>query len=179
MRLRGDISAPFGERYAPEGKRPVPREKIRGNRGGLRVRKTVRYSLQYTVKKTILSTSQSPALRTERRVFAKDSAPRRSGAVRARHDCAAKISVLGERFGISRTSASAAASAPLPRPSARWRSSARTAVRPPSSPTASAEPRQGSRPKACASWPVCECWDKPQTAGRCVYWNRREPGFEA
>lgn len=34
------------------------------------------------------------------------------------------------------------------------------------SPTASAEPRQGSRPKACASWPVCECWDKPQTAGR-------------
>ncbi|MFR3921949.1 MAG: hypothetical protein ACLTYN_08205 [Dysosmobacter welbionis] len=64
------------------------------------------------------------------------------------------------------------------RPSARWRSSARTAVRPPSSPTASAEPRQGSRPKACASWPVCGCWDKPQTAGRCVYWNRREPGFE-
>ena len=81
-------------------------------------------------------------------------------------------------FGAGTTSASAAASAPLPRPSARWRSSARTAVRPPSSPTASAEPRQGSRPKACASWPVCGCWDKPQTAGRCVYWNRREPGFE-
>lgn len=115
--------------------------------------KQSKYGLEYTFKKTILSTSQSaappcgearlwlafpnrwaqsrPPMRGARYSALKavqgDPKPSpHAGArsrmgfrstpgrgVRARHDCAAKISVLGERFGISRTSASAASGSVL------------------------------------------------------------------
>ena len=100
--------------------------------------KQSKYGLEYTFKKTILSTSQStaphagrraydlpfqivghksrPPMRGERSRMGFRPAPGRPAprrGVRARHDCAAKISVLGERFGISRTSASAASGSVL------------------------------------------------------------------
>ncbi len=80
-------------------------------------------------------------------------------------------------FGAGTTSASAAASAPLPRPSARWRSSARHGETAFLTDCITAGARQGSRPKACAPLACLRVLDKPQTAGM-MCMDCAEPGFE-